>query len=58
MKLENKTDRELLKLYEDYVGIKDGLDSKAPPEAIAAYKEALKRGQRKKELWEKGIKLD
>lgn len=49
---------ELLKMYEDYVGIEDGIDPKAPAEAKEAYEKALKRGQKKKELWEKGIKLD
>lgn len=58
MNIEELTSKELLDLYIDFVSLGDGIAPEAPDEAKAAYNEALKRGQKKLELWKKGIRLD
>lgn len=57
MKIEELSSKELLDLYIDFVGLGEGIKPEAPEEAKAAYNEALKRGQKKLELWKKGIRL-
>ena len=56
MNYEEMSGLELLNIYEDYV--KDfEIDQNAPEEAKKAFEVAKARGQKKKELWKKGIIL-
>lgn len=52
MDYEKMTGLELLNIYEKYVH-DFKIDPNAPKEAKQAFNEAMKRGQYKKELWEK-----
>ncbi len=56
MNYEEMTGLELLNIYEDYV-TDFQIDPDAPEEAKKAFEVAKARGQKKKELWNKGTIL-
>lgn len=56
MNYEEMTGLELLDIYEDYVH-DFKIDKDAPEEARKAFNVAMKRGKKKRELWDKGIIL-
>ena len=56
MNYEEMTGLELLNIYEDYVNDFQ-IDPDAPEEAKKAFEEAKVRGEKKRELWNKGIIL-
>lgn len=57
MKLNEMTGKELLKFYKGYVHNCE-IDPDAPEEAKKAFEIAKARGQKKLELWKKGIRID
>lgn len=56
MNYEEMTSLELLNIYEDYVN-DFKIDPDAPEEAKKAFEVAKARGQKKKEMWNKGTIL-